>query len=161
MARLYQASVYIERTPNGKDADRTDDGGPEVTTEAIKSADTTEQSSLAATAFFRLSPAEEAPSQDIDAHQGRARKPRAAARSYFLPVPVDLAARECQKLNLERFQIRLVPIAVVGGCVVAVVPLRPKPRRQSRLTSTLRNLRERQAVDRAITQLGQRLVLQT
>jgi hypothetical protein len=131
-----------------------------VTTEAIKNADTVEQST-AATAFSRLSPPEEVPSQDIDAQPGRPKKPRAAARSYFLPVAVDLAARECQKLNLERFQIRLVPIAVAGGCVVAVVPLRSKPRRQFRLTRTLRNLRERQAVDRAITQLGQRLVLQT
>ena len=129
-----------------------------MTTSAVRG----EQLSAAAETTRRLSP----PSQEEVAAQQAAEaahleKLRASSRCYFLPVAVEDAARECQKLNLERFQIKLVPIPAAGGCVVAVVPLGPKPRRRSPLTRSFHALRQRQAVDRAISQLGRNLVPQT
>lgn len=76
--------------------------------------------------------------------------------SYFLPISPEQALEECQRLNMERFNLNLIPIPAEGGCVIAIVPLEPQEKViRSRWGEMLAALRQRRAVGQAITKISQ------
>src|SRR5918994_1248963 len=79
--------------------------------------------------------------------------------SYFLPISPDQAIQECERLNLDRFNLKLVPIPAEGGCVVAIIPS-GTPRRvaRSRWTDAFAGLRQRRAIAQALAEINSAIV---
>jgi len=80
--------------------------------------------------------------------------------SFFLPIPPEQALEECKRLDLERFNLKLVPIPAEGGCVIAIIPCKEeKARSQRRWTEFFSGIRKRRAVSHALAQLKPALAL--
>ena len=79
--------------------------------------------------------------------------------SCFLPIPPDQALEQCSRLELERFNLKLVPIPAEGGCVIAIVAgAAEQARSRSPWADLVRGIRKRRAVSHALEQLKQALV---
>ena len=75
--------------------------------------------------------------------------------SNFLPISPDQAMQECNRLNLDDFNLKLVPIPAEGGCVVAIVPSETcKKSARACWTDVFVELRQRRAIGRAIARIN-------
>jgi hypothetical protein len=76
--------------------------------------------------------------------------------SFFLPLDPDDAAKALHDLNLERFNLKIVPIPADGGCVVAVLD-EPPSRSGVPGMGRLRRFKQRAAIQE-LANLSQKLI---
>jgi hypothetical protein len=67
--------------------------------------------------------------------------------------------QECKQINLDRFNLKLVPIPAEGGCVVAIIPSeQPRKDARTRWPDVFAGLRQRRAIAQAIAEINSAIV---